>query len=826
MAVPAYVGKTLGDWNKANYLEDKRQRQYAEYQKMSMRIEQARLWREDVKDVVSLTEKKMDAYLLTNTLFATATVMLWTEGRLETGTPHWIVWIYVISLAAAFVFLLTSVFFAMHASISAQAFMVKILTQFARLPIPTTRDVDQGRTYMQAFEGQRPTHVFRMPFLGNRGVGSRLVREQETPNRPLAPSLQRARAGGEQPSSSTSAPESDPAAERPQGYPAGHRPIPTRLPWDERDAPLTADPWLKEERRKTYELDGEHHVSVARLRHVLLIREAQKYYQAFDAYARVLMALGVNQFLFALTYYCLGLMLFQHGSSWGAISGMVIFVVAAEMLIMLEISWSALEHLVGAVLIAGAPLACLIASILWVVHEESWHLFLFLSFAAHGMWMLYLLHVSGSELTMGGQRLPLRFRSVLYMDVFGWMQTEELIRQIKEDTTEPIPLSEREDEESAGDDSQQHENLYDIVHKIVLEQDDEDGFTSEEDEETVIPVTDVSGIGTRSKDMWQSDVQLKASSFVAGGGRPRSGRAQSAEVVQDSLEWRANIPERATQVICVTIAVIWFFAAFWAAFETPRFYRTFPSVHNRRTRSVTHGHFLQRAVPLVGGEVQTVWPTSDFEGTGIACHPDSGVLVVAGRFGLFAADATQQSLGSFEAVQCTGIEGKEISKVSMDCSSAAGCAVVVIDTGGVVSHCPLDGGAKVVPFAGWANQRAAVDLAVVGNQAFATTQAGVVRLMGASSGVLLPDAEVPGVNATDVVGLLPEEDDALALSKDGILTSLQHRSEWKLPQGPWLGACESHAGLFALSESQSLWKFRSDGKGPALRGHRQQGKLG
>merc|ERR1711971_1290888 len=91
-------------------------------------------------------------------------VALFTEGRLEPGTPAWLLHFYMLSLGGAFMYLLMSVFFSMHAQVVANCSEVRLLTQFVRLPIPTWQQLYDMRTFGQAFESAHVADMLRIPF--------------------------------------------------------------------------------------------------------------------------------------------------------------------------------------------------------------------------------------------------------------------------------------------------------------------------------------------------------------------------------------------------------------------------------------------------------------------------------------------------------------------------------------------------------------------------------------------------------------------------------------------------------------------------------------
>ena len=112
--------------------------------------------------MVGLTERKMDSYLIVNTLQLSMCIMLFAEGRLDPGTPDRLLFAYMLSVSDAFSYFLLSMWFAVHASIAAQAASVEILTQRVRLPIPTWEELERMRTYATSFAPQARAHLIQI----------------------------------------------------------------------------------------------------------------------------------------------------------------------------------------------------------------------------------------------------------------------------------------------------------------------------------------------------------------------------------------------------------------------------------------------------------------------------------------------------------------------------------------------------------------------------------------------------------------------------------------------------------------------------------------
>merc|ERR1719424_2402131 len=102
--------------------------------------------------------------MMVNTLQLSMCVVLFAEGRLQPGTPHWLLHLYMLTMSATFMYLLMSVWLAMHASVVVACEKARLLTQFVRLPIPTWRQFEHMRTSAASFETVG-TRTLRVPFM-------------------------------------------------------------------------------------------------------------------------------------------------------------------------------------------------------------------------------------------------------------------------------------------------------------------------------------------------------------------------------------------------------------------------------------------------------------------------------------------------------------------------------------------------------------------------------------------------------------------------------------------------------------------------------------
>jgi len=93
---------------------------------------------------VELTVGRMDIYHVVGTLLLTFCVEWYSDNSLiSSGLPPWFVTLFLISNFCAVGFLIFSVWLAMHASIASHSIGVRLLTSYARLSIPSRKELDQ-----------------------------------------------------------------------------------------------------------------------------------------------------------------------------------------------------------------------------------------------------------------------------------------------------------------------------------------------------------------------------------------------------------------------------------------------------------------------------------------------------------------------------------------------------------------------------------------------------------------------------------------------------------------------------------------------------------
>ena len=175
------AGAEVFNYNREGWKFGAQLRQRDLYQRQKMRIKQVDLYREDMRDLFDLTVGKMDKYVIVCIVLLALVMELLYRGRSPAGTPSWLFWCWSICTAGAILYLFQSTWLALIASISAQSFSVRCLTQWLRLPIPSADEIMKGSSKLEDYESAGK--LFRIPVLekadekanGNEGTNPNVV---------------------------------------------------------------------------------------------------------------------------------------------------------------------------------------------------------------------------------------------------------------------------------------------------------------------------------------------------------------------------------------------------------------------------------------------------------------------------------------------------------------------------------------------------------------------------------------------------------------------------------------------------------------------------
>jgi hypothetical protein len=374
---------------------------------MDYRIAQGKLWREDVRDIIELTSVKMDTYLIVIAVEFGICVMALCEGRMEVGTPRWLMGSYILSLGGAFIYLLMSMWFAMHASVTAKSYKNRILTHHVRLSMPTWAELEAARTYDSSFERVEARQMFRVPFLMGRQAD--WAAQADLPNNTLHEGSREAETPGEEPKEPDVADASASASLL-----------------AESGVCSSADPWGLEARGdQLYELDGKKRCNPDELYHLTLVKQAMPYWQSYDGFARVAMSVGTIQLVHALAYYVLGYVFLVANAIPAAWLGLFILLFITIVLIRIDMSLTMSDFLLAIIFQVLGPLLQALACQSVLVNDGANVVPLSpVAYVSHALYFILLLKNCKITEQQSGTYLPFGFRSVMYMDIFGWIQRD------------------------------------------------------------------------------------------------------------------------------------------------------------------------------------------------------------------------------------------------------------------------------------------------------------------------------------------------------------------------------------------------------------------
>lgn len=414
---------------------------------ISNTLERQKLHREDIRDLVELTVGRMDIYHVVGTLLLTFCISWYTDnGMMESKLPTWFQTLFLISNFCAVGYLIFSVWLAMHASIACHSIGVRLLTSFARLSIPTRRELDRIHVSITPFLdrflslGQKALSKH----IGNLGIFERQQSPGATAPGSLtsasprqAPSKSLCGASSNETTSKLKSKSSivgDLAARAAGGsFVAGSS---LQRPTSEDEESETAKlnrtrsfSWPPSLGAGAADEDDEEEDDQVHFRRFL---KEQKRWLCYDAYARVCMSFGMNQMLQALSYYILGVI--WKISMVAALTSFFAVKFLGLLLLKLDLGESKTIRKEKYVLVFLYLLPPVLAALLlWVVpivhamtddESPTWvDIVACLCFLLHAGWLVYAASEMAPNAGMNNAPdsqygvLPRRMRMVQYLDV-------------------------------------------------------------------------------------------------------------------------------------------------------------------------------------------------------------------------------------------------------------------------------------------------------------------------------------------------------------------------------------------------------------------------
>lgn len=364
------AGGDLFNYNREGWKFGAELRQRDLYQRQKMRIRQVDLYREDIRDLFDLTVGKMDKYVIVCLVMLSITMELFYKGRNPVGTPSWLFWCWSICTAGAMFYLFMAIWLALHASISAQTFSVRCLTQWLRLPIPSSAEISIGAAKLEEYE--KSGKLLRVPVIGKGNDSSNGLQRGDS-NRVVA----------------------------------------------DDNAPA----------EKTLLTDWELFST-----HFNLFNHLHRKWQGYEAYARVCMCMGMNHFLAAMSYFSLALYAIKLGTPWSGWAFIAMFQGSAVLHARLNLNLTYKETLLmmSLVVLPSLFLSLGVAIVLTATSVDSSKndfgpcIFACIGILGHVFWVLFFLKQTKSDIN----GLPVKFSSVWCIDVLGIGM--ETLREVQE----------------------------------------------------------------------------------------------------------------------------------------------------------------------------------------------------------------------------------------------------------------------------------------------------------------------------------------------------------------------------------------------------------
>eukprot|EP00403_Amphidinium_massartii_P022959 CAMPEP_0178392872 /NCGR_PEP_ID=MMETSP0689_2-20121128/11900_1 /TAXON_ID=160604 /ORGANISM="Amphidinium massartii, Strain CS-259" /LENGTH=836 /DNA_ID=CAMNT_0020013455 /DNA_START=24 /DNA_END=2532 /DNA_ORIENTATION=- len=394
---------TIYTYNLGRFQFDANQAQNSAHQSQNMRLAQWSLFREDVRDLFGLTANNMTTYMVVGTLIVSCAMnFIWNGYKDYPSEPAWLLVIWNNTVFVCITFGLLSVWLALHGAISSNSACAKILTQAVRPPIPTLSEVAQVRAAQELYEAGGVGAFLQVPI-----IHTYMKRVREVSRQAFSGSGRRRRFEG-------------------------------RSQRSHIQRSVSVLPRVQE---VLSDQDGGPGQSAVNSSHFWLLRQVQRSYACYDAYARISLSVSASQLLLVDAYYALGHFMSKSqgwpspvqntAGAWLAV-GAAVF--ASVVIFRLDLFVRKPElRLIHSAIIAG-PLVVCIATHLACVRTDfgrggfkpseqlipallPWALAI-LSCLLHAGWLLVVRWISEPAGQKDG--LPLNFRSAHYLNVFGW----------------------------------------------------------------------------------------------------------------------------------------------------------------------------------------------------------------------------------------------------------------------------------------------------------------------------------------------------------------------------------------------------------------------
>lgn len=367
------TAKELFNYNRENFRFDKKQGIQRDILRMDMQVKRFQLMREDVRDLVDITAARMDMFHMIGSLFLHFCIIFFCSGRMKPNqVPQFIVSMYLLSNACAFVYLLLAVWLSANATIASKSYGVRLLTRFVRLPIPTMEELERVAAKLTQYEQGGLNQILRVPLVG--GVAAEkahdLIKAEDAQKGDIV---------------ATPVPVKHPeilvstAAEHMQGksaisrqgaeYSGGIQHSDTQMTLQMKAAEEQASRELFDAATKSDDAIGSQGIRPGK--HVRLFHELQGRWQPYDAYCRVCMHVGTILILNTLSYYSIAHTLVENNSPGAGFAMVLTFQGAAVLITWLDIDRLDWKRMVVLDAVRMAPCVLTLLEVVFAVRDPK-----------------------------------------------------------------------------------------------------------------------------------------------------------------------------------------------------------------------------------------------------------------------------------------------------------------------------------------------------------------------------------------------------------------------------------------------------------------------
>eukprot|EP00929_Paragymnodinium_shiwhaense_P095667 TRINITY_DN56917_c0_g2_i3.p1 TRINITY_DN56917_c0_g2~~TRINITY_DN56917_c0_g2_i3.p1 ORF type:complete len:967 (-),score=220.46 TRINITY_DN56917_c0_g2_i3:547-3447(-) len=432
-------------YNKARFQFDAAQQQLSSHMQMNFRLARWQLFREDVREMFNLTTANMNTYAVKSTLLLGFGMMFVVVGTTKVQFPReppWLIYIYGNCLFSALAYGFLSIWLSMHCTLLANSSNVKVLTQAVRPHIPDEKELAAVRASVGQFERSDVSEILRPPNL----LGVLDTASDTGSFRPAAATESNALGGlaveaechrpgpfevpsFEPPGSSLLKPKQEESS----------RPLLAAAPVD---TVAEAEDMQKRTARarsaaRSMSHDGPGD-SAAEGRHVRLVKRQQMDFACYDAYSRVCLTLTLSYLLMVAIYFIAAHLMRADKEDdrmrrlqflpWST-CGMLAMTQLSVLKLDFFLSRFRMRALLTLTVMAPATVTCAMQS--RIAHDDAEYAFhnvmphnahyyvAMVSCLLHLAWLLLVLDCAKPG--EGKACVPQCFRTVRYLDVFGWL---------------------------------------------------------------------------------------------------------------------------------------------------------------------------------------------------------------------------------------------------------------------------------------------------------------------------------------------------------------------------------------------------------------------